>query len=291
MNDRKALAVQVDERLAELQEGLYYHEQRLTWAADAVRRDAGQKRDYRTGKWDGTFEDAVATVTAGPEWKQRNLLEYDTQRSLIAHIKVEWWEGHSVWVEEGYWTRAFLVINSNGHVHKSTDCSTCFESTRYEWLTAYSGDDEAAIVEAAGETACTICYPSAPADILNRPASIQSKARAEREEAAIKRATVKAEREAQRKAKAPTASGEPLLLPSTWSEGRFEEIKTERTARTEWNSAQQDIIWKRECGRLDKARVSQERQALIEEALAGKYGVSPAEIRDQLLAKYRNRRG
>ena len=29
------------------------------------------------------------------------------------------------------WTRAFLVINSNGHVHSSMDCNTCFPTTRY----------------------------------------------------------------------------------------------------------------------------------------------------------------
>ena len=27
------------------------------------------------------------------------------------------------------WTRAFLVINSNGHVHSSMDCNTCFPTS------------------------------------------------------------------------------------------------------------------------------------------------------------------
>jgi len=38
------------------------------------------------------------------------------------------------------WTRAFLVINSNGHVHSSMDCSTCFATTRYNCAPTASGE-------------------------------------------------------------------------------------------------------------------------------------------------------
>jgi hypothetical protein len=55
-------------------------------------------------------------------------------------------------------------------------------------VTKLSGHDEAEIVEAAGERACTVCYPSAPAYVLNRPTALFTKdeeakqaARAERE--------------------------------------------------------------------------------------------------------------
>lgn len=86
------------------------------------------------------------------------------------------------------WTRAFLVSNSNGHVHSSMNCGTCFITTRYAWMIDYSGKDEAEIVEAAGCMACTVCYPSAPLEGLARPtkmfASPEDKAKAEKKAAA-----------------------------------------------------------------------------------------------------------
>ena len=141
------------------------------------------------------------------------------------------------------WTRAFLVINSNGHVHSSMDCSTCFATTRYNWLVQYSNDDENTIVEDAGETACTICYPSAPAEVLNRPSRIVTADK-------IAKAQAKAEREAKREAKlakqkadAPTKSGEFLYF----TEDRYTtEIRTERTATSEWftfyRRSQEEIV-------------------------------------------------
>jgi len=89
----------------------------------------------------------------------------------------------------GGWTRAFLVVTSGtGHVHSSQRCHTCYPTTQFHWVTKLSGHDEAEIVEAAGERACTVCYPSAPAYVLNRPTALFTKdeeakqaARAERE--------------------------------------------------------------------------------------------------------------
>ena len=129
------------------------------------------------------------------------------------------------------WTRAFLVINSNGHVHSSMDCNTCFSTTRYQWLIQYSNDDENTIVEDAGRDACTICYPSAPAEVLNRASRIVTADK-------VAKAKAKAERDAKREAKlakekanAPTKSGEFLYF----KDGKYTQvIKTERSAVSEW---------------------------------------------------------
>lgn len=129
------------------------------------------------------------------------------------------------------WTRAFLVINSNGHVHSSLDCSTCFPTTRYTWLIQYSNDDENTIVEDAGKDACTVCYPSAPADVLNRPSRIVTADKIAKAQAKAEREAKKAERIAKEKANAPTKSGEFLYF----KEGKWtREIKTERSAITAW---------------------------------------------------------
>lgn len=60
------------------------------------------------------------------------------------------------------WPRYFHVDNNGGHVHTSMSCSTCYPTTRYVWLTGISGQDEDACVALVGETACTVCMPSAP---------------------------------------------------------------------------------------------------------------------------------
>lgn len=96
----------------------------------------------------------------------------------------------------GGWTRFFLVRNSNGHVHSSRSCSTCFIDTDFAWLPEYSDEDEAGVVELAGESACTVCFPSAPVDVLNRKSQIElperKAAREERAAAAAARAAKKA---------------------------------------------------------------------------------------------------
>lgn len=94
----------------------------------------------------------------------------------------------------GGWTRAFLVTNSGGHVHSSMGCSTCFPTTSYHWVTDFSGHDEDEIVEAAGERACTVCYPSAPVEILNRPTQMFTPDE-------VRKAAERAEREIKRNAK------------------------------------------------------------------------------------------
>ena len=99
------------------------------------------------------------------------------------------------WDRRGRWTRAFLVNNSNGHVHRWMGCSTCFPSTQYVWMTDFSAKDEAEIVEAAGERACTVCYPSAPVEVLSRPTQMFTPDEVEKQRA-------REEREAKKAAKA-----------------------------------------------------------------------------------------
>ncbi|BDZ52329.1 hypothetical protein GCM10025867_51370 (plasmid) [Frondihabitans sucicola] len=132
---------------------------------------------------------------------------------------------HDEFNARGGWTRAYVV--SGGHVHKSMGCSTCFPTTRFSWVTDFSGHDEAEIVDAAGERACTVCYPSAPVDVLKKATRIftedERAAQADRE----KRAAEKVERDAKKAAKAiehPT--GEVVR------DGYGYPTKTEVTAQT-----------------------------------------------------------
>jgi hypothetical protein len=270
MNTIKELALAVDERMAELINARCDLNFELTKAkrdhAYAVKNDRG---DFLT-----RVEAKIVSISQRLSW-----------------ISVECSELNNVWLEEGCWTRAFLVTNSNGHVHNTMDCGTCFPTTRFEWLTEYSSDNEDTIVGLAGELACTVCYPSAPADILNQPSTIQSKNRAEKEEAAAKAAEAKAARTAKKKASAPTDSGDSILVPSRWSANRMEEIKTERTAVSAWYEAQDSINWDTKNDRVGEFERYTQIQSIIEEALAGKHGVTEAAKREELLRKYSKRKG
>jgi len=196
------------------------------------------------------------------------------------------------------WTRAFLVINSNGHVHSSMDCNTCFPTTRYNWLIQYSNDDEKTIVEDAGQDACTICYPSAPAEVLNRPSRIVTADKVAKAQAKAERDAKKAERIAKEKANAPTKSGEFLYF----KDGKYTEvIKTERSAVTEWFNLQ----WKTEVvtqyfdgtphspesilEQEQKIAKSKEKADIICQSLAEKNGVSFDQQLKILQNKYKKR--
>lgn len=103
------------------------------------------------------------------------------------------------YVRRGRWTRAFVV--ADGHVHSSMECSTCNNGiypTEFGWVTEFSGQSEAEVVEAAGSRACTVCYLTAPVDA---PAgrifhATEIAAQAAREERAAKKAAADAKKAA-----------------------------------------------------------------------------------------------
>lgn len=82
----------------------------------------------------------------------------------------------------GGWLRYFLVTNSNGHVHREMNCTTCFSTTQYAWLIDLADCNEAEMVEEWGERACTVCFPAAPTyAAYNRPARIDREAQEARQ--------------------------------------------------------------------------------------------------------------
>jgi len=200
----------------------------------------------------------------------------------IAKVNIEIARLNNIYSQDP-WTRAFLVLASNGHVHSSMDCNTCFPTTRYNWLIQYSNDDEKTIVEDAGQDACTICYPSAPADVLNRPSRIVTADK-------IAKAQAKAERDAKREAKlakekanAPTKSGEFLYF----KKGKYTEvIKTERTAVSEWLNNQ---YWILNSNNPESQESKKQVNEIICQNLAEKNGVSFDQQLKILQNKYKKR--
>ena len=128
------------------------------------------------------------------------------------------------------WSRAFLVRNSNGHIHKNRSCTTCFDTTNYVWLTEMSGRDELEIAYLAGEKACTICYAHAPSAYFLRECGLEDP---EVVEARRIRQARKAEIEAKRqKTGIWNPDGTPLKVYEYGFSNYKSEIKAERTAQS-----------------------------------------------------------
>ena len=134
----------------------------------------------------------------------------------------------------GGWTRAHLVDNTNGHVHSSRHCNTCFSTTSYYWVTALSGLTQDEIADEAGERACTVCYPNAP---VNKPSRVftpaEKASQADRDARAAKR-EAKAVQTALKAITTP--DGSPLRL-----KGAYSSIKTLASAKQEFNRAVSNV--------------------------------------------------
>lgn len=130
--------------------------------------------------------------TATPADIDARMVELQMER---ARIDAELDAIGAEFTRRGGWTRAFVV--PGGHAHTSTACSTCYPTTRFALIPRMSGMDESAIVEEAGERACTVCYPSAPVETLRRPTRLftadEEAENAAREERAAARAAKAAE--------------------------------------------------------------------------------------------------
>lgn len=134
----------------------------------------------------------------------------------------------------GGWTRAYLVVNNGtGHVHSSTRCSTTYATTRFAWMIDYADHTQADIIAAAGERACTICYPDAPVDAKGTKMFSADEITAQKNREA---------REAKR------AAAEAAKITLAWvseSNGRIgeREFKTLRGLTNELASILSSLVW------------------------------------------------
>lgn len=167
---------------------------------------------------------AAATRQAGMYNEATYIARSQEHAAKAAALAEEMAPLEAEFIRRGGWTRAFLVSNTGGHVHKNMHCGTCFPTTQYAWMTEFSGMDEAEIVDAAGERACTVCYPTAPAAVLSQPTRMFTPDEKERQAA-------KAEREA----KAAAARAATVVTTSGVT------YKTERAASNAVVSAVKDV--------------------------------------------------
>lgn len=166
----------------------------------------------------------------------------------------------------GGWTRYYLVDNTNGHVHSSTACSTCYVDTRYLWLTSESGRTAEDVVADAKAQACTVCFPWAPVT------SITGKYRTTSQQGVDARAAERAAKAAEKAAKAITNPDGSALRDADYGTV----IKTETAARNALLSNGLDLAWYGpDHPTAAKWAVTIRRCVL---ALAAKRGVSVADV-------------
>lgn len=244
--------VQIDEQLAALYEQNQRSSARLASRCDQQHHLVGddyQVRYLPASGWRLTWPEVMARTRAvldDPTAPRRasfvsNMADIDRLQAERAQIisQEEALEGE--FERRGGWPRAFLVTGGDGHVHSSMHCSTCNRNgalTRFAWMTSYSGQDEDAIVAAAGYRACTVCYPSAPVgDEHSLPTRMFSADEIAAAAAREERAAAKQARDAARIAKSLTADGSEFIVPTSASDGyrgvRREYFKTEQAA-TQW---------------------------------------------------------
>jgi hypothetical protein len=219
-------AVTIDTALAKTYEDLAKAQYELESIKNNVRRLAGQTYTWRTTKqWSGSYADAVAHTQFNSEWQAKGHADavYGAQQQL-ATVEAIWSDANALngkWIEGGRWSRFYLVCNSNGHIHSSTSCSTCFPTTQYAWLTNLSGLTEADAVEAEGEVLCSVCFPSAPVAWTNGTSRRDKEAKAQRD-------AEKAERQRKKAEKSLSLDGEVVKIRADKS--RSKEFKTLRSA-------------------------------------------------------------
>lgn len=130
------------------------------------------------------------------------LVEWETRRDAMVE-KRDAARAAYVEVSKEYagWSRFFLVRSSNGHIHSSMQCSTCFIDTDFGWLVDCSGLTEAEAVAAHGERLCTVCFPSAPSAWTDGKAYYARIARETRDARTAEREAKKAAKEAKEAAR------------------------------------------------------------------------------------------
>lgn len=197
--------LEIDTHIADLSLALTKSEHNLVAAEARILNAAGARQNYqgRDLVWSMTLTEAKAKLLT-----ETNLDDYrgDHAKEVLSQYVVA---GGRVSVDRAAlkeakalytgWSRFFVVTSSNGHIHSSTHCSTCYPTTAFGWLPHLSGKDETDAVEACGEALCSVCFPSAP---VSQTSGSISQEDAKRMAQGATRAELQAERDAAKQAKA-----------------------------------------------------------------------------------------
>ena len=315
-NPSAASPVEIDTRLAEIYAAQHAARAETARAAETIyylaKPRAERKWSERNKRPGFGVDEAIEKARANAEsYEQRNVERaveaLTTARARLAELAEEAAPLHEQYAERR-WTRAFLVVNNGGHVHSSMECSTCYRDrwdpvtgefkpgTAFNWLPSYSGHSEAEIVADAGERACTVCYKSAPVDVLSRPTKIYSDAERDAQAAREEREQAKIARHAAKIAKGLTPDGSEFKVtyvePNApgWERdpvtGQSIHVYRDREHREFFKTERAAVQWVVQYAAWsgwDHYRAAGFAQVI--EAVAAKHGKSVEEVRAELEAK------
>jgi hypothetical protein len=179
-NPAAEYAAAIDTQIAELETAAARTRSQMSRVADHIMRLAGatpeQDRRGNIVSWSMSFVDATDALRID----HPSLAEWEALSETLDHQVDGLVELRAIYAEH-QWSRFFLVNNSNGHIHSSMSCGTCFPTTQYRWVTSLSGQTEAEAVAELGEILCSVCYPSAPSAWTDGESRATVEARAARE--------------------------------------------------------------------------------------------------------------
>lgn len=118
------------------------------------------------------------------------------------------------------WVRFFLLTSSDGHVHRSMNCSTCNKgrsASTFALMPSISGTSFESAVAVLGATLCSVCFPEAPVSYLDAeriPASLAAVLYEKGEEAFVAARAAHAEKAAARAAAKCPGSGARVTVPA-----------------------------------------------------------------------------
>lgn len=177
-SEHRALAVETDTKLAEL-DGFYAQlESRMARTINELHSIAGDRQDViRTGRtivrsWQRTLASVLTACQTGAveSWNATVAAEvaasYADVHAKIQANRTEADKLEQVWADNGRWSRFFLVLNNNGHLHSDMSNYRCSRTptTTHGWNPELSGATEAEAVAQMGPLLCTVCFPSAPVE-------------------------------------------------------------------------------------------------------------------------------
>jgi len=287
----------VDTKAAAAWEELGRARQRLDFDREQIYPASGVWERYmRKPPFQEALNAAIARTKEAPSPYEKHVAKeavkaYDDALEKVEEKWVEYEKHDNEWKRRGRWSRAFLAVG--GHVHSSMNCSTCnngAQPTSFSWMTEYSGESEKNIVSAAGERACTICYPTAPVETLNSPTRMFSEQELIAAKEKERRASAAAIKKAETLEKSITNPDVSKLVVDLFN-GYRETVKTERAARillarelaaqeveysTDWRH-NRGVLPLNEQG-LENKRRSLRKIEILSIAIAAKNGITVKEV-------------
>jgi hypothetical protein len=258
MNLATATPAEIDTRLVELERA---------FASLLIKRDALERMR----------ESRYATETSRAEAQ----VEIDALTEKMRTVDEELDEIAAEFNRRGGWSRVWLV--PGGHAHRSKGCHSLYAETELVLCPRdirkrdLSGATEKEIVEAAGDRACTHCYPSAPVE--PRPSTIILDSEDEKAKARAEREVKRQEAAAKKAAKAITHPDGTRIKHDIWY------VETEAEAQRIYVQTHADAAWN--AYGIGAARHA-EKQAEVEcllIAIAHKHGETVEQARERLAPK------